>query len=251
MQFDWTTFVLEILNFLILVWILKRFLYQPVLQAIARRKAAIEQTLADATKEKAGALGLEQQYRTRLDAWEQEKAGLRERMLEEVRAEREHHFAELQEALTRERERNRVLDERRAQDLERQLGDHAKAKGAAFVARLLARLATPGLEARLIDVAVEDLGTLSEPQREPIRSAVASSDAAVNVTTAFPLPDEQRSRVERALNEVAGKAVAPQYAQDAKLRAGLRARVGPWILQANLEDELKFFAEAMRHGNAD
>jgi len=251
MQFNWTTFALEILNFLILVWILKRFLYQPVLQAITRRKTVIEQTLADATKEKTDALALEQQYRTRLDAWEQEKAELRERMLGEVRVEREHHFAELQEALARERERNRVLDERRAQDLERQLADRARAKGAAFVARLLGRLAMPGLEARLIDVAIEDLRALSDQQREAIRGAAANPDVAVNITTAFPLPDEQRRRVESALNEVAGKAVAPVYAQDAKLQAGLRACVGPWILQASLEDELKFFAEAMRHGNAD
>lgn len=251
MQFDWTTFVLEILNFLILIWILKRFLYQPVLQAIARRKTVIEQTLADATKEKTDALALEQQYRTRLDMWEQEKAGLREKMLGELRAERERHFTELQEALGRERERNRVLDERRAQDLERQRGDRAKAKGAAFVARVLGRVATPGLETRLIDAAIEDLRALSDQQREPIRSAAANPNLAVSITTAFPLQDEQRRRIESALNEVAGKAVAPEYAQDAKLQAGLRVCVGPWILQANLEDELKFFTEAMRHGNAD
>ena len=31
MAFDWTTFGLEIINFLALLWILKRFLYRPVL----------------------------------------------------------------------------------------------------------------------------------------------------------------------------------------------------------------------------
>ena len=37
MQLNWSTFVLEIINFLILVWVLKRFLYKPVLAAIAQR----------------------------------------------------------------------------------------------------------------------------------------------------------------------------------------------------------------------
>ena len=37
MQIDWTTLVLEIINFLVLVWILKRFLYKPVMEAIAAR----------------------------------------------------------------------------------------------------------------------------------------------------------------------------------------------------------------------
>ncbi len=48
MELNWTTFALEIVNFLILVWILKRFLYKPVLEAIARRKTAIDKTLSDA-----------------------------------------------------------------------------------------------------------------------------------------------------------------------------------------------------------
>ena len=39
MQFDWTTFVLEVLNFLVLLWILKRFLYQPVLDVLDARQA--------------------------------------------------------------------------------------------------------------------------------------------------------------------------------------------------------------------
>ncbi|MDH3315783.1 MAG: F0F1 ATP synthase subunit delta [Betaproteobacteria bacterium] len=251
MQLDWTTFVLEIVNFLILVWILKRFLYQPVLQAITRRKTVIEQTLAEATREKTDAQALEQQYRTRLDTWEQEKAQLREQMLGEVRTEREQHFAELENALAREREKNRVLDERRLQDLERKLSDDAKGEGAAFVARLLSRLATPALETRLVEVAIEDLQQLSDRQRRPISSAVADANVTLKVTTSYLLPEEQRQRFEQALNRAAGKVVKPEYTQDAKLLAGLRACVGPWILQANLQDELSFFAEAIRHGDAD
>ena len=40
MQFDLTTFALEVLNFLVLVWLLKRFFYQPVLAVIEARRAA-------------------------------------------------------------------------------------------------------------------------------------------------------------------------------------------------------------------
>ena len=39
MELDWTTFILEIINFLVLVWILHRFLYQPVMNVIAQRRA--------------------------------------------------------------------------------------------------------------------------------------------------------------------------------------------------------------------
>ena len=48
MELTWSTFILEIINFLILVWILKRFLYKPVMDAIAKRRASIEQSMQDA-----------------------------------------------------------------------------------------------------------------------------------------------------------------------------------------------------------
>lgn len=41
MDFDWTTFILEIINFLILIWILKHFLYRPVLKVISERRSGI------------------------------------------------------------------------------------------------------------------------------------------------------------------------------------------------------------------
>ena len=48
MEMDWSTFILEIINFLILVWILKRFLYRPILEVIARRREGVEKTLSEA-----------------------------------------------------------------------------------------------------------------------------------------------------------------------------------------------------------
>ena len=48
MELDWSTFLLEIINFLILVWILKRFLYRPVLEVITRRREQVEKTLHEA-----------------------------------------------------------------------------------------------------------------------------------------------------------------------------------------------------------
>ena len=50
MEFNFSTFALEIVNFLILIWILQRLFYKPVLAVIARRKQHIDQTLAEARK---------------------------------------------------------------------------------------------------------------------------------------------------------------------------------------------------------
>jgi len=88
MQLDWLTFTLEIVNFLVLVWILQRFLYRPVLETIARRKAEIDKTLADAASRQQDAQALEHRYQDRLVEWEKEKQGLRDREREAAGAER-------------------------------------------------------------------------------------------------------------------------------------------------------------------
>ena len=72
MELNSSTFILEIINFLILVWILKRFFYKPVLDIIARRKADIEETVAKAQTLQSNAENLEHQYESRLADWEKE-----------------------------------------------------------------------------------------------------------------------------------------------------------------------------------
>jgi F-type H+-transporting ATPase subunit b len=69
MNFDWTTFVLEVINFLILVWLLKRFLYRPVLDAVARRQSAVTATLADAATMRTEAQRLQTEYEGRQSDW--------------------------------------------------------------------------------------------------------------------------------------------------------------------------------------
>src|SRR5579863_5192225 len=112
MELNWTTFALEIVNFLVLVWILKRFLYKPVLAAIARRKAAIDETLSNANTRQTQAQALEQQYRNRLADWELENEKLRAAVIEENNTLRTQLMESLQDSLEKEREKSRVLEER-------------------------------------------------------------------------------------------------------------------------------------------
>ena len=51
--FAYGSFISAIINFLILVWMLKRFLYKPILDAIDEREKGIARQLADAEAKKA------------------------------------------------------------------------------------------------------------------------------------------------------------------------------------------------------
>ena len=55
MLIDWFTVGAQALNFIILVWLLKRFLYKPILNAVDAREKRIAAELADADAKKAEA----------------------------------------------------------------------------------------------------------------------------------------------------------------------------------------------------
>ena len=99
MELSWSTFVLEIINFLVLVWILKRFLYKPVLEVIARRRAGIEKTRVDAEALQADAEVLQKQYESRLADWNEERQQARDTLAHELEAERARKESEMQIAL--------------------------------------------------------------------------------------------------------------------------------------------------------
>lgn len=246
MQLNWSTFLLEVVNFLILVWILKRFLYKPVLAAIARRKAAIDRTLSDAQAKHEQAQKLELQYQNRVADWEREKEGLRGALNEELRVQRERLTADLQKALEQEREKERVLAERHLAELEDQAAAKGVEKGVQFTARLLERITSPELESRLVAVLLEDLPRLPAAQLKALQEACRNPQRAVKIVSAFPLADGQRSQVVQALREATHENVAAEFEEDSSLVAGLRISAGPWTVRANLRDELQFFAEMVK-----
>jgi F-type H+-transporting ATPase subunit b len=245
-ELNWTTFILEAINFLVLVWILKRFLYKPVLNAIAQRKAAIDQTLSDARTRQADAQVLEQQYRNRMAEWEQEKQKLRSSMVEEVNAQRAQLMTALEGSLDQERQKARVLEERRLSELRKTAEQEGIAKGVKFTARLLRRCASQELEEKLVRLVVEDLPALPKEQLQAIRSASEQPGWRIKATSAFPLSELQRNTIIRTLKDVAQDGASVEFREDRGLLAGLRISLGPWIVRANLQDELEFFSNAVR-----
>jgi F-type H+-transporting ATPase subunit b len=246
MGLDWSTFLLEVVNFLILVWILKRFLYAPVRAAIERRRERVEAALAEADARRAEADRLREDYEARQQQWERERASARADLEQEMGAERARRLQELEQELGRRREREDTLDERRRDEAERRSEEAALTLAAGFAAKLLARVADQALEARLLALAVEDLASLSEDHRKALATAAREEATAPRVLSAYALNDVQRADLESALSRAAETEVRCRFAEDPELIAGIRIDAGALVMRANLRDELRYFAEAAR-----
>jgi F-type H+-transporting ATPase subunit b len=248
MQLDLTSFVLELINFAVLVWILHRFLYKPVLAAIDRRRAAVESSLAQAKTAHDEAAALKGQVEQRLASWERERAEAKGKLAAELAAQREKALAETARAAEQERARLAALQAK--QELERRSADEQRAleQGGAFAARLLERVSGPELDARLAELLAADLAALPQERLDALAEAARAADGSVTVQSARPLAPGTRARLEQALSQSLGVECRAQYAVDEALVGGVRVALGSWLLQADLADELRFFSTGARGG---
>jgi F-type H+-transporting ATPase subunit b len=243
MEFNLSTFVLEIINFLILIWILQRLFYKPLLDTIAKRKQFIDQSLSDAKNLQLQAEQQRTLYENRQKLWEQEKQSSIAALQQQLDAERAVQLNRLSIDLEQERQKARVTLSRQQLELQQQAEKQAMQNGATFAGMLLQHAAGPELEARLFDLMIDNLATLPEACKLCLATLSTKKTVPVKITNVFPLSVEMQQRLEQKLENLITTPLSFQYHQDTALIAGLRIDIGAWVLHANLQHELIGFAE--------
>jgi F-type H+-transporting ATPase subunit b len=221
MLIDWFTVAAQVVNFLILVWVLKRFLYRPILDAIDAREKRIALALADADAKKAEAQKERDKFQHNNEEFDQQRAGLlvkatndaqaeRQRLLDEARKAADALAAKRQEALRREQ-----------QSLSEALSRRAREEVFAIARKALDDLATTSLEERMCEVFTRRLRELNVRAKAGLGEALRSSSAPGIVRSAFDLPAEQRAAIQNALNETFSAEIHLQFETAPNLISGI------------------------------
>lgn len=243
MELNWTTFVLEIVNFLVLVWLLQRLFYRPVREMIEKRRQGIEAQLQRSRDMQEKAEELMNQYESRLQDWETERQAARLRLDSEMEDERRRLLTLLHEEMTAERKKREVLAERKLKEHNEQSEMRALELGARFVACIFKDLSSLEVESRLIDLLLRQIGDMPGEQMNGLLSMAESGrQQTVQVVSAYPLDEPRRHELEKYLHNLLPSPLPCSFSVDRELLAGLCITVGPWIIHANLRDELRAFA---------
>ena len=243
MEFNLSTFIFEIINFLILIWILQRLFYKPLLETIAKRKQFIDQSLSDAKNLQQQAEQLRSLYENRQKLWEQEKQSVISTLNQQLEIERKAHLDRLSTDLEKERQKANVLLSKQRREFQEQIEKQALRNGAKFAGMLLQQSAGPELEARLFILLMDNLTVLPEACKQCLCLLGTKKSVPIRITTAYPLAVEMRQQLEQKLGALINSQINFQYHQDESLIAGLRMDIGAWVLNANLQHELTGFAE--------
>ncbi len=243
MQLNWTTFILEIVNFLILVWILKRLFYMPIKKAIENRKHTIQQSLDKADKVHKEAVDLQQRYENRLAEWEHEKEEKSIHLQEELEQEKTRQLAALRKTLDKETEKIKVREQHKITDLINKKEQEANIQSVKFAAKLLEQFACHELEEKIIELFLEHLANMPAKKIQMLKNELAQDEkVTLQIRSAFSLHKPQKDLLNTTLTKLLDKKITLNFIQDSELLAGLRVSIGSMLIHANLHDELRFFS---------
>jgi F-type H+-transporting ATPase subunit b len=228
MLIDWFTVGAQALNFLVLMWLLKRYLYKPILRAIDAREKRIAGELADAKAKKAEAQSECDEFRRKNEDAKVE----RQRLLDAARQESEALRARLQENLRSEH-----------RSLGREIAARTQREVFAIARKTLADLATAGLEGRMADVFVGRLRKLSGAEKQALIAATTVSGGPVLLRSAFELPPRQRLVIDAAVKDTLGAETQLRYETAPDLISGVELIVNGHKLAWSIKDYLTSLAD--------
>lgn len=230
MQIDWLTVAAQLVNFLVLIWLLKRFLYGPVTRAMAEREQRIAERLGDARRTREEAIVEADALRAERQALEQS----REDEMAKARAEAEDLRRELEAELREDMEHKRAawldhLQEDRTEivlEMQKRMASHV---GQAL-RRILADFAGADLADQIASEFARQLNALEPDERRRLERAAAGMSGAALVECSMELPSAARRQLTRAIHEEIAPEIKVEYASASDVTFGIRLTLGHQVL---------------------
>ncbi len=246
MNFSWWTFALQAANFLILVWLLQRFLFKPVKAIVARRKEEISRALTEVSAQKDDV----DQLKRQIEAQRSQIDAEREKMLKEARALL---AAERQKSIEQARsDAEKIKDQALKQLAEerdaaaKELFEQTITLATSLAERLLREAAPRSLERSFLERVIDYLDQVPAEQRASLFPK-AGEDSLL-VTTAHPLGVEEQAEWREQLSKRIGTELNIRFGSDPALIAGAVVTFPHGIVRFNWHDSL---AAALKELHAD
>jgi F-type H+-transporting ATPase subunit b len=232
MSFDWWTLLLQIVNFLILVWLLWRFLYKPVQAVLAKRRemagaalAAAEAKQAEAEAEaarlKEAQAKLDAERQSLIEDARKDAEAKRQSILEDAQKQAQSLIAEARNKAAKDREGD-------VASLKKELAETA----VDIARRILTQTADGNLNAFFRSKILQSLDTLDTKESGAV-------EGTIRVATAEPLADSEAAAWREALARRYGDAVKAEFVVDPELVAGAELQLPHGHLRFAWADELK------------
>ncbi|MBI1314319.1 F0F1 ATP synthase subunit B [bacterium] len=247
MTIDWFTYVAQIINFLLLVWLLKRFLYGPIVNAMDAREQQIATRIQAATTAQEEARQQSREYRQQIDELQHTREELlaaagrdvdlwKQEHIQQARHEVDQARTEWLKSLGREREAF-------LQELRRRAGRQVHT----MAGHVLTKLCDAPLELRVIDAFATRLQQVEDTRRAAIADSIRNSHHRVLVETAFDLTDAGQEQIRNLIHNHLTDGVEIDFRTVPELICGIELKAAGYKVAWSVGESLQTLEEDFAH----
>ena len=242
MKIDWFTVIAQIINFLVLMWLLKRFLYRPILASIDERETNIKNKLLDAESQKKEAAKARDEFNHKNEVFDKEKDKLMQKAAMDAITEGDR----LKE--NARNEANELKDR-----LEKAFTEDQTAKNNSIAKRIkdevlditrktLIDLSSASLEGQTLEVFLRKLNELQDVEKVKFAKALAGGKPIL-VHSAFPLSENQQDAIRTTVKGLLKTENTFEFKTRPELINGIEILTNGYRLSWSITDYLKPFEE--------
>ena len=238
MKINWFTVVAQAINFVVLVWLLKRFLYKPILKAIDAREKNIASQLKEAEDKKAAAVKEQDDFRKKNEDFDRLKKGLTDKAVADANAERD----KLTEGVKKDAGILRAGLEKAVQEQQESQNDEIaqKTKQEVFsiTRKALTDIASISLEEQSVNSFIRRLDTAKQEEKKQFIDAFSSNANTILIRSAFDLPPKQQEDLTNAVDKVLNAKTLLQFKTTPELISGIELTTNGYKLAWSFSEYL-------------
>ncbi|MEZ4934307.1 MAG: hypothetical protein R2788_19550 [Saprospiraceae bacterium] len=238
MLIDWFTVIAQVVNFLILVYLLKRFLYKPILEAIDAREKRVAAQLQEAADQKKEAADQHQKFQQLHEELDKNKESLIAAAKKEAETEHQHLLESARKEYDELRSHLHESIKKEQASLSRELKQRVQSEVFEIARKVLTDLANSSLETQIINVFIQKLQALNKEEKAQLMAALQPSDGPVTVRSAFQLTPVQQSNIEHAINSQNGVAASLEFLPATEQISGIELSANGYKITWSIADYL-------------
>jgi len=238
MQINWFTVIAQVINFLVLVWLLKRFLYKPILKAIDERENKIAAQIKDAEAKDAKAKKEQAEFARKNETFDKEKKGLMDKAVAETNEEKEKLLEAARNEATVLRSKLENSLKEMQENLNRDIAQKTQQEVFAIARKTLADLASLGLEEQSANIFIKRLNDLKKEEKQQFIDAFKSGSEPILLQSAFDLPAKQQTDIKSTVNEILGAKTQFQFKTAPEIISGIELTSNGYKLAWSISEYL-------------
>ena len=250
MQLDWFTTVAQIVNFLILIALLKRFLYGPIIRAMDAREAHIATRVQAAQDQLAAAERQAARYDEQLQALQQNREAMLSQAAEAAETERQRLLDQARQEQNQLRARWRQAFEQEQTAFLQAFRQRAGLQAVSVARHVVEDLAHAELEDTIIHVFLDRLRALDDAARHAFVATGDEKPREVIIRSAFPLSTQAQQVLMHTVHEHLADNAQVQFATAPALICGIEleadGRQLAWHMAHYMDRVEEQFAEMLR-----